>query len=100
MKKYIQPKKDIFFIPEDRLDFHYLDKFDSFEIETRADQFIEDSYIRKLKNVIIIVGKGEVIRPFVKKILERNKFIEEFRAARYENGGSGAFEVTIKDFIK
>ena len=57
--------------------------------------FLEDCYLEKLENVIVIVGKGYVVRPFVQKLLGSHKLVKEFKQASYYNGQSGAFEVKL-----
>lgn len=94
--KYKKEENIVQFISQAELDFHIVDHFDEFEIEKMLNEFLEDCHIQRLQNVIIIVGKGFVIRPYVKKLLGQNKFVEEFKQASYFNGQSGAFEVNLK----
>ncbi|MEO6728596.1 MAG: Smr/MutS family protein [Candidatus Dojkabacteria bacterium] len=94
--KYKKTEDIVPFTSEAELDFHILDKFDPYDVESMLNTFLEDCYLSKLENVIIIVGKGFVVRPFVQKILKSHKLVNEFKQASYFNGQSGAFEVKIK----
>ncbi len=89
------------FTPEAILDFHTFGLLTSFEIEKYLKEFLEDSYIQKLQNVLVITGKGEVVRPAVLKLLDEfvkeGKFIESFKTAGYFTGQSGAFEIILKN---
>lgn len=85
------------FLADETLDFHELGILDHFDIEKILTEFIENSYNKDHTQVLVITGKGQVVRPLVKKLLEKSKYVEEFRYAGYFNGQSGAFEVTLKD---
>ncbi|MFS8130648.1 MAG: Smr/MutS family protein [Candidatus Dojkabacteria bacterium] len=95
LNKYSTKEEIVRFIPEAELDFHIVDKFDPYDIESMLNRFLEDCYLDKLENIIVIVGKGFVIRPFVQKLLKANKFVREFKQASFYNGQSGAFEVKL-----
>jgi|WetSurMetagenome_2_1015567.scaffolds.fasta_scaffold1651844_1 DNA-nicking Smr family endonuclease len=84
------------FIPDGTLDFHEFGVLDKFDIEKLLSEFIEDSYVKGLKRVLIIVGKGLIVRPEVEKLLKENSFVENFKRAGYFNGQDGAFEVNLK----
>ncbi len=77
------------------IDYHNFGILDQYEIEKLLLEFLEDSYISKLKNVLVITGKGKVVRPLVQKLLKGNKFVESFKQAGYYNGQEGAFEVVL-----
>lgn len=85
------------FTPDDELDYHELGVLNHFDIEMYLNQFLEDSHISGYKNLLVIVGKGEVVRPQVKKLLGKHELVEGFKQAGYFNGGDGAFEVTLLD---
>ena len=88
------------FLPQAELDFHELGVLTAYDIEKYLNEFLEDCYIAKLKNVLVITGKGNVVRPAVLKLLselqKKNKFVESFKTAGYFNGQSGAVEVVLK----
>lgn len=82
---------------DDKLDFHTFGILRRFEINLHLEHFIEDSYARSYKNLLIITGKGQVVRPIVEKNLKLNKLIFTYRVGGYFNGQDGAFEVELKD---
>jgi len=84
------------FVPEAEIDFHEFGPMTSFDIEKYLNEFLEDSYFLKLRYVLVITGKGQVVRPAVLKLLKENKFVESFKTAGYFNGQSGALEVILK----
>ena len=84
------------FIAEAELDYHEFGQLTPFDIEKILTEFLEDCYIAKYNRVTIITGKGNVVRPLVRKLLKENKFVENFKPAGYFNGQGGAFEVELK----
>lgn len=84
------------FIPEAELDFHNLGRLQPFDIEINLDHFIEDCQIAGHKNVLVITGKGLVVKPIVQRLLKHHKQVESFKLAGYFNGQGGAFEVVLK----
>lgn len=101
MKKFKRKVKTVEelsgFYPENQLDFHTFGIINNFEIEKILGEFIEDCFIQKNKNILIITGKGNIIRPLVQKLLRQNKYVENFKQAGYFNGQSGAIEVVLID---
>lgn len=85
------------FVPEDQIDFHQFGLLTSFDIEKYLCEFLEDCYISKMSKVLVITGKGSVVRPAVQKLLKTNKHVHSFKSAGYFNGQSGAFEVELKN---
>ncbi|BCX14095.1 MAG: hypothetical protein KatS3mg085_627 [Candidatus Dojkabacteria bacterium] len=83
------------FIPQATLDYHKFGKLLPYDIEKILFEFIEDSYYSNYQKILIITGKGKVVRPLVKRLLAQNKFVSNFKQASYFNGQSGAFEVTL-----
>lgn len=81
---------------EDKLDFHDFGILDAFEIESILNEFIEDAYHSGFRKVLVVTGKGAVIRPMAPKLLKKNQYVENFTQAGYFTGQSGAFEVTLK----
>jgi DNA-nicking Smr family endonuclease len=95
-KQKYQPKTNPFaFIPQAELDFHNFGELTVYDIEKYLSEFIEDCYVAKLKNVLVITGKGLVVRPLVLKLLKQNKYVESFKSAGYFNGQHGAVEVVL-----
>lgn len=47
------------------------------------------------KRVLVITGKGKVVKPSVFKLLKQSKKVKEFKTAGYFNGQEGAFEVIL-----
>lgn len=84
------------FIAEAQLDFHHFLSLDPIDIEIYLDEFLEESQINKYKGVLVITGKGRVVKPIVQKLLKHSKRVESFKQAGYFNGQDGAFEVTLK----
>lgn len=88
------------FYAQAELDYHEFGELTQFDIERYLNEFLEDCYIEKLKTVLVITGKGNVVRPAVLKLLsglqKKEKFIESFKTAGYFNGQSGAVEVVLK----
>ena len=83
------------FVPQRELDYHDKGILDVFQIENMLDIFVEDCYLGGIKRVLIITGKGIVVRAVVKKHLKKVKYVKSFNMAGYFNGGSGAFEVEL-----
>jgi DNA-nicking Smr family endonuclease len=91
--KYAQPKT--FFMADATLDYHDRGVLLPYDIEKLLSEFLEDSYNLGHKQVLIITGKGLVVRPLVEKLLARNKYVTEFTQASFSNGHKGAFEVNL-----
>jgi len=83
------------FIPQAKLDYHEFGILNAYDIEKHLNEFIEDSYISKFTEILIITGKGFVVRPLVNKLLSKNKYVLNFKSAGYFNGQGGAFEVKL-----
>lgn len=84
-------------IYEDKIDFHEYGLLEKNQIQFFTDKFIQDSYSQGLKKILIITGKGAIVRPCVENTLRNHKLIKKYSRALEENGGSGAFEVWLKD---
>jgi len=68
-----------------------------FDIEKILQEFIEDSYVEGHRNLLVITGKGRVVKPTVERKLKGIKYIKNFKIAGYFNGQDGAFEVELID---
>ena len=77
------------------LDFHEFGIIDHADIEKILFEFIEDSHYYDKKNLLVITGKGNVVRPLVKKLLAQNPLVKKFKQAGYFSGQEGAFEVEL-----
>lgn len=84
------------FIPQATLDYHEFGVLLNFDIEQKLNIFLEDSYYKDYFQVLIITGKGKVVKPLVYKLLKSSKYVESFNLAGYFNGQGGAFEVNLK----
>jgi len=89
----------MFFRPEAQFDFHPLGVLTVEEIEFYLDKFLEEQKALGHIKLLIITGKGRVVRPVVARLLEglvkRKKLVKEFHSAGYFNGQEGAFEVEL-----
>lgn len=101
MKKRKSKEKKIVnyfeFIPEEEFDYHVLGELTTYDIERYLNEFLEDCYISKMSRVLIITGKGHVVRPMVLRLLKSHQFVEKFKDAGYFNGQSGAVEIVLKN---
>lgn len=85
------------FLHDAELDFHSYETLIPYDIEKILFEFIEDSYVAGHSKLLIITGKGRVVRPEVQRLLKGNKLVKEFKSAGYFNGQEGAFEVVLKN---
>ena len=83
------------FTHNSEIDFHKFKKLDHFDIEKKLIEFLEDNYLIGNKYLLVITGKGKLVKPIVKNLLLKNKFVNSFKAAGYFNGQDGAFEVVL-----
>ena len=109
VKKNKYPKKDkvllsegvdipIFseFIPENQLDLHKFGEIHPGEAEIQIERFINQSYAEGFNKVLVITGKGLVLRPLAKKVLKKHSKVKSFQPAGFSNGQDGAFEVVLR----
>ena len=83
---------------EAKLDFHEYGPLTPEQACFYLDKFIEEAYAEKYSQVIVVTGKGEgKLRRIIHAHLPKNKLIKSFKPASEWNGGSGAFEVYLKD---
>ncbi len=98
--KYKIPKEVDYntkFHPDSTIDFHIYKISYPYEVERILNEFIEDSYVEEQGKLLVITGKGEVVRPAAAKVLEENQYVREFRTGGYFNGQDGVFEVKLVD---
>jgi DNA-nicking Smr family endonuclease len=79
-----------------KIDFHEFGEISREEVSFHFDQFIKENLALKNLNLLIITGKGQLIRPEVQSLLKGDKRVESFRSAGYFNGQTGAFEVKLR----
>lgn len=105
MKKKIKQKKYTLddlrtlyedFHPEATFDYHDKGILNSHTVELLYDQFVQESITDNFKRVLIITGKGDLVRPKVRLLLSRDKRVEKFSKAGYFQGQDGAFEVYLR----
>jgi len=89
---------------DDTLDFHDLGKLEPNQIKFHFDTFIENSFTQGNNYLLVITGKGEtkidsvgLAKRNVLFLLKTNKYILKFKQADESCGGSGAFEIWLKD---
>lgn len=81
---------------DSQLDFHDFEtSLLPYDIEKILNEFLEDSHIAGHRHILIITGKGKIVRPHVKKLLGNHPLVQEFRTAGYFNGQDGAFEIKL-----
>jgi DNA-nicking Smr family endonuclease len=84
------------FTPDATLDYHDRGSMSKYKIEKLLEDFLIESYSEGLKKLLVITGQGKVVRPIVRRFLDKSDYIEKFKKAGYFNGQSGAFEVSLK----
>ena len=97
-KKNIKNKK---FVMDAIVDLHGKTEVQAYEV---VKNFIINSYLEELKNIIIITGKGansqgklKLKTPSWLKNEELSKFIVGFETMPYNKGGEGALFVKLKN---
>ena len=100
-KRQINGKKLIF---DAMIDLHGKTEVEAYEI---TKNFIKNSYLNNLKNIIIITGKGtnsqgklKLKTPLWLKSEELSKFVVGFGTMPYKKGGEGALFVKLKNINK
>lgn len=64
----------------------------------RMNKYIDDAFLAGLKTVNIIHGRGSgILRKGLRAELRRNKHVESYRSAPYDQGGEGNTIVTLID---
>ena len=86
-----------YFYPQAELDYHDRGSLNPYDIEKLLHEFIEDEQIKGNTRLLIITGKGRIVRPLVRTLLTRHPEVKEFASGSYHNGQDGAFEVIIKN---
>ena len=100
-KRQINGKKLIY---DAIIDLHGKTEVQAYEI---TKNFIKNSYLNNLKNIIIITGKGtnsqgklKLKTPLWLKSEELSKFVVGFGTMPYKMGGEGALFVKLKNINK
>lgn len=66
----------------------------------RMNKYIDDAFLAGLKTVNIIHGRGSgILRKGLRAELRRNKHVESYKSAPYDQGGEGNTIVTLVDRI-
>jgi DNA-nicking Smr family endonuclease len=88
--------------PEDTLDFHGRGPMRQHTMAQILEEFIDDCLDRELTKVLIITGKGlhskkgmPVVKPFVKKTLQKHPQVIRVYEGRSDRGGTGTLEVIL-----
>lgn len=64
----------------------------------RMNKYIDDAFLAGLKTVSIIHGRGSgILRKGLRAELRRNKHVESYKSAPYDQGGEGNTIVTLVD---
>lgn len=89
---------------DDTFDFHNLGLIEPNQIRFYFEKFIEDSFTQENKHILIVTGKGitsnnprGIVKEVVTQLLKSNHRILKSKEADEHYGGSGAFEVWLKD---
>lgn len=88
---------DTFFLAQSEFDFHDFEILNAYDIEKLLSDYLEDCYALGYKQVLVITGKGKVVRPAVNRLLKQHKLVLKHNLAGYFNGQDGAFEVQLID---
>jgi len=86
--------------PQDTLDLH---GWNGHEAVVELEKFLKISKRKGLRKVMVIHGKGlhspggeSVLRPIVKKYLERSPLVRDYGRAKGNSGGGGATWIMIR----
>lgn len=89
---------------DDTLDFHNLGVIEPNQIKFYFENFIENSFLQRNIHLLIVTGKGQssnspqgMVKKIVTQLLKSNQHILKYKQAEEQYGGSGAFEVWLKD---
>lgn len=85
------------FFEDAKIDFHEFGPLRDFEIVKIIEDFLLEEHANGSKYLLVITGKGKVVRPIVEEQLKLSKFVESYKRAGYFNGQGGAFEVVLKE---
>lgn len=78
-----------------KLDYHDRGVLDPYTIEKLLEDFILDSYLAKCNKLLVITGRGRVVRPLVLRILKHHKTVKNFEPLENVNLYGGSFVVYI-----
>jgi DNA-nicking Smr family endonuclease len=84
-----------FFTPQRTIDFHDYSQLHPYDVEKLLTEFIEDCYVAGISQLLVITGKGRIVRPLAERLLKRSPHVAQFKPAGYFNGQGGAFEVEL-----
>ncbi|MCA9376470.1 Smr/MutS family protein [Candidatus Nomurabacteria bacterium] len=83
------------FKAEVELDYHSYGILTPEAVRHIYHEFIKECQTNSKKRLLIITGRGAVVRPTIQKVLRSDKRIERYNIAGTFNGKSGAFEVIL-----
>ena len=78
-----------------KLDYHDKGLLDFYTIEKLLNDFLLDSYLAKHNRLLIVTGKGKVVRPTVLRLLKNHKSVKKFEPLESTNFYGGSFVVYI-----
>lgn len=81
---------------DSQIDFHAFGEMSREEIDYLLNQFLDENAALKNRTLLIITGKGEVVRPEIERLLKKDKRVLEYESAGYTTGQHGAFIVKLK----
>ncbi len=90
----VSTKQD--FVAEAELDFHNRGILSPHDVEFETDIFLREQQILGKRMVLVITGKGKMVRPVIGRFLKTHPVVMEFKTAGYYNGQDGAYEVILK----
>jgi DNA-nicking Smr family endonuclease len=95
-KKEFIKRQQLDFPSQATLDYHNRGILDAFDVEKIFDDFAYDCVSKNYLYLIVICGKGKLVRPTIQKVLKTHTLVEYFKDGGYYTGGKGAFLVKLK----
>jgi len=90
--------------PQAEYDFHDRGNLTMHQVQSMANEFLEDCLDRGLTKILFITGKGlhsqggmPKIKPFLRKHLQSHPKVDRVYEGRRDRGGSGTLEVILSD---
>lgn len=77
------------------LDYHDLGVLNPYDVEKLLNDFIQDSHLKGYSRLLVITGKGKVVRPLVLRLLKHHKLVKKFESNEQVNTFSGSYVVYI-----
>lgn len=89
-------KLENIFVPDQILDYHGLGILDQYDVEKLLNDFISEAFSINCNRVLVITGKGNLIRKLLPNLLKNIDTVKSFNKASSKNGGEGAYEIYLK----